>query len=456
MQALLSPPLTLGEYRGLVTAADPDALLVPPRLLRRAAEAEPRFGRPHLVPREALLKLASPTELGTDRVPELALLLPLPTEADLRRNGRERVLAEAWAALVHGAVHRVFARLRLSPEDVAERIEALGAMPFAEAREVLRHDRRLLAGDDPSAYEEFAAVWTELHAFDPERLARTFPAMDPAAAEAVLAQDFDGEALVAACRPSGARALAREEPAPLAEEEGQPDAEPEQAEEAEDKGNMVRAALLRKAAGEEADLDELAKRLLRHLGLPRSAGKAWRACFADLLPPASLGYWNPEARLLYDLQSACLDLERPVYAVDVVEALLTAFRRPVKRRLPDLPLATAMGHLRRARERVPLARLPEPSRAALDGLLQQAIRAMEERIRTTLRPKVEAALREAGLAHEGKAEDLAWDRLLDELLDLVVDRGWFGLPDLRDAIARSRIGLPDLRSPLEPLAGDPL
>ena len=41
--------------------------------------------------------------------------------------------------------------------------------------------------------------------------------------------------------------------------------------------------------------------------------------------------WSAEARLLYDLQKACVDSEREVYALDLVEWALSIGKRPIKR-----------------------------------------------------------------------------------------------------------------------------
>src|SRR5262249_22297910 len=78
-----------------------------------------------------------------------------------------------------------------------------------------------------------------------------------------------------------------------------------------------------------------------------------------LLVPAARGTWNAEARLLYDLQKTCVDNEREIFAVDLVEWFVTWFQRPIKRLLPDQPLVLTVKNLRAALAKLPKARMPD-------------------------------------------------------------------------------------------------
>ena len=474
MNVVSSSSLTVAEYQGLIRQADPEALLVPARILRRAIKHERAIRGiglrvPHrdlyLIRREALLACATPAELGTNELPETVLLLPLPDQAELMRQGREAALAEAWRRLFHGRIHREFARLQLDAAAIRERVQAVGDAAIHEARDVLRQDHRLLAEDDATVYEEFAAVWLERRAFDPARLLDTFPAADHEAVARLLARDLDADALLQATRPAGAEMLAREQKEEAGTEDDDavhalPEELMEQAAQAASKGNRVRAALLQQRAEggsrRPGHLADLVKRLMRAMRLPSAEREAWTECLGELLEPASRGYWNREARILYDLQSASIDLERPLYAADLVEWFVTLFQRPIKRRLPDLPLVLAVGRVRKALSRLPAARLPDAFRTKLEGLLRRAEHRLETRLRDALRPKILAALDQAGLVPSGVAERLSRDRVVEDLLDKVAERGFLGMGDLRDALARSRLKLPDLRSPWEAARGDPL
>src|SRR5207244_3273165 len=66
------------------------------------------------------------------------------------------------------------------------------------------------------------------------------------------------------------------------------------------------------------------------------------------------------------------------------------------------------------------------------------------------------ALDEAGLRPRNYAERTARDKIIEELLDRVVDRGFLTMSDLRDALARNRLKLADVSGPGELFFGDPL
>jgi hypothetical protein len=203
-------------------------------------------------------------------------------------------------------------------------------------------------------------------------------------------------------------------------------------------------------------MELLAARLRKALRLPERDEPDWARCLWALAEPASKGAWNNEMRLLSDLQKACLDNERPLYAADLVEWLLSGFRRPVKRPLPDLPPVLTVKHLRQAQARLPAARLADEDRRRLGNLLSSALGDAEARLRDLFRPRLHEALDAVGLNPASAAEGLARDKLVEELLDGVVQRGYLTLGDLRDALARNRLKLPDLAGPGEFISGDPL
>ena len=66
------------------------------------------------------------------------------------------------------------------------------------------------------------------------------------------------------------------------------------------------------------------------------------------------------------------------------------------------------------------------------------------------------ALDEVDLRPEHVPEGIARDKLIEELLDRVVERGFLQIGDLRDAIARNRLKLPDLAGPATFFTGDRL
>jgi hypothetical protein len=232
-----------------------------------------------------------------------------------------------------------------------------------------------------------------------------------------------------------------------------------EAEQVSRKGNQVRAALILEraaavATGAEAntlhaaarsEIESLVTRLEAALHLDASHREVWVDCLYALAPVAAAGrIWNIEGRLLYDLQKVCLDVERPLYAADLVEWVFSLFQRPIKRALPDQSLVLMVKHLRTASNRLPGARLASATRQHLGELLRGALHHAEERMRAMFKPKLAATLDKVGLEPQSVAERLSRDQLIEELLDTIGTRGTISLGDLRDAIARSRQKLADL------------
>jgi hypothetical protein len=477
-------PITEQQLRQILAAADPGALLVPPSLVRRAIKHCRKLGGPglrvphrhlYVLSRSALLEAASVEELGSRELPEVVLLLPIPGPSELKRLGRDGALTRYWRLLYHGAIHREVSRRRARGEvDLPARVAALGEA-FHEAREVLRQDHLLLGAEDEDVYEEMACVYLELRAFDPERLAYTFPELDAGLAEAVFSRDVNADELLQRCRPEGAeRSQPEAAPDPdVFNDEPEPPNEAgsfrEKAARAALSGNVVRAALLLKRAARQAPaaqraalidearshLDALTARVIRVMSLPEEEAPRWRDALHSLLEPASRGYWNREARLAYDIQRAVSSLEKPVYSADVAEWVITLLQRPVKRPLPDVPVVLAIQYLRKAIALVHLARIPGAARGELSELLHGAENHLSRAMRDALRPKVLRALEDAGFRPDGPAEEQSRARLAEELLDRVEANGRVSLPDLRDVVARNRVNLPDLAAS-DLIFGDPL
>ncbi len=484
-------PLSPEELAQRARAVDPTALLVPPRILRRVIKKHRGLGglglrvphaRSYLIDRAALLRIAGAGELGVSEVsalPDNVLLVPLPDEAALRCCPADRALRDVWRLLFHGEIDRALGGVPFAAAGLGERIERIGRTSFEEARAVLSQENDLFdPGDDSEVYREFAAVYLELRHFEPHRVAQFFPTiLDFSRVDAVLAGDVDAEALLARTRPTGA-AEAAAPPAPPeaapapppAVETAAPGALRAWADDMARRGNLARAAILRYKALRLApptqagglrgaarhEVEQLVCRLERALHLPAGDRGDWTSCLMALLEPAARGFWPVEARLLYDLQKACVDNERAIFAADLVEWLVSGFQRPIKRPLPDQPLVLTVQHLRTALGRLPAAHVGDQERQRLHELLETALHDAEQRLRQRLRPQLVAALDAAGLAPRNAAEERSRDRLAEELLDLVAQRRSLTMSDLRDALARSRIKLPDLRGPVEFVTGDPL
>ena len=102
-------------------------------------------------------------------------------------------------------------------------------------------------------------------------------------------------------------------------------------------------------------------------------------------------------------------------------------------------------HLHSAEARLTRSRLPRPARATLARLLRRAIHDAESRLRGATVPG--GAVGPGGGRTCGRrraAEDVARNKLVEELLDAVVEKGFLSLGDLRDAMSRNAIKLHDL------------
>jgi hypothetical protein len=173
-----------------------------------------------------------------------------------------------------------------------------------------------------------------------------------------------------------------------------------------------------------------------------------------LLIPAASGIWTVEARLLYDLQKACVEQERGVFKFDLIGWVRSLGRWPIRRPLPLLPEVLITKHLRSAARRLSLARLQPADRQRLTELLASASRHAEQRVRGSIRPLVLQLLDEVGLIPQNTPERVARLNVVEELLDVIVEQGVANLGHLRDAISRNDIKLPDLAGAAELIHGD--
>jgi len=500
--------LVRGALEEAIRAVEPRAVVVRPRILRRVITQERELAGlvvrlPHrkcyVVGREALLNLVEPDELDLPpgvSVPERVILLPQPSDSKLAETPADELLLQYWRLLFHGRIHVELeeraADGRLPPEAVRERIRRIGHVEFEEIRAVLTQEAFLLPPrDDANTYPEFVAVYWELKCFAPSLLPRYFPAIDDfGRIEAILAEDVDAADVFRATRLEGAqdpdaraeqikRRQAAEEPGADGSDEPVPDSAPEEsayrrlmrrAQEASGRGNVVRSAIHRARAERKAapalaakargalkrDVDRLVRRLQVALGIEAEDPHPWQETLLALARQTPRGFWTPEARLLYDLQKVCIDHERKVYRVDVARWLLSWMREPIRRPLPAQREVAISKHLRSAQQRIPAVRLTETMRQRLTALLETATHHAEISLRERFRPMVARALDEVGLRPANVPEKVAWKKLVEELLDHVVENGFLTMGDLRDGLSRNNLKLPDISLRADWLRGDPL
>jgi hypothetical protein len=483
--------MRLAELQQALRTADPAAVLVPPRVLERLIQAQYQLSNlfepvPHrkcyVVDRPTLYRHVEQDELDLepDRLlPSPVILLARPSPNTLATEESETILLAFWRRLFHAGIDRALQERvsegRLTPALVRARIDDIGPSTFAEIRMVLDQEKCLLPSgaeaDETAAYIEFAAVYLELRYFAANLLPIYFPGLtDRAKIDALLARDVDADDLFVRTRLTDA-------PQPVVRTDTSSDESHDyyrrlmvSADKAEQSGNTVRAAILRTRAARVApaaledstrdkahdDLRRLTRRLQAALELSDRETDEWLQDLPALLDKADQGSWPVEAALLDDLQKVGVDHERDIFALDLVTWLASGGRRPIKRPLPSQRLVRITKHLRSAAQRLTQARLSDEERQHLARLLQAALHHCEERLRGRFRPVLTDALVSVGLQASNPPERTAFARMIEEMLDRIVELGFLTFSDLRDTVSRNQLKMPDLSDAPEFVRGDPL
>ena len=484
---------------------DSGAFFVLPRVVRRVLQNElnittnwipPPHRKSCVVERDQLLWLVARDELGVDSdavLPQRLILIARPEEDRLDSFTREGLLRYYWRLLFHARIDFELelktASNRMTTAELRRRIDSLGQTQFDEIRSVLRAEHMLRRPDSSrEVYAEFVAVFHELREFAPHLVTLYFPSLPPE--EAVLGTigaDCDAASLLEATRPaelSAALRIAVVPPAPQAVEVLLESTQINLASRSPHKysslcrraqrlrlaGNNVRAALVRRQAYDFAPLDQmndakreliqeiqfLVLRLQAALELTDDEVRPWLAMCERLLPAARRGFWNANARLLYDLQQVCLDHEQEIYKVDLFGWAISRGKTPLKRPLPNQRVVMLSKHLRSAALRVPAVLIDEAGRHELSELLHAAAHAAEHILRKRFEPIVAQSLKDVGFVPQGVVERVAFRKMTNELLDGIVQRGFLTIGDLRDAISRNELKIPDLKGVHEFIKGNPL
>ncbi|HXT59900.1 MAG TPA: hypothetical protein VN699_14780 [Pirellulales bacterium] len=498
-------PLTISALESALSEADPSAVLAPPRILRRVIKQHRQIGgiglkvphrKTYAIAAEELLKIVDRDELDIPAqapLPANVILLARPDAENLASLTSGEALGKYWRLLFHIRVHvaleQRIAEGKLDAAIARDRIERIGRAAFEEAKLVLRQEDILLPPiDELATYVEFVAVYWELRFFANTLLPRYFPTLPPSGdVDRILSEDLDAAALLTETRLPGAPL-----PVPPTEE-----MEDDAAEEIEDEeldvlpakaserlyrrlnrraeraatlGNAVRAAILRTRAARHVrpslaarataaarvDLNRLTDRLQAALGFSDRDRRRWSRVLLALLGRSASGFWTRESRTLYDLQKVCIDFERDVYKLDLIEWIISRGRLPIKRHLPGQREVLMSKHLRVALRRSAKVRLPERDRRRLASLLAGEVERAEHKLRDRFRPLIDGALESVGLRPKNLPEKVARQKLVEELLDRVVADGFLGMSDLRDAISRNQLKLPDLSGGEEFFSGDQL
>ncbi len=454
------------------------AVLVEDRLRRRVIKKHRRLPGmglqvPHAhcyaLARADLEQLVEPGEIALDPALPARLVIVGGDRGEVQA-GDPAALRRVWRGIFHARIHATFEALladqRLTVAAVRERIHRIGQTEFDEIRYVLKQEDLLLPPvDDTSTYVEFVALYLELATFAPAALARTFPALhDPARVLATIALDLDSAALLAACRPAPAPAtpcdpITAEVDAPRAALAPDPEAALDAAR-ARDKGNRARAAILSFRAGNRlaarADLEALAGRLARALGGEPTGWADGLAPVAEYAAGETVLRFTAGARLLHDLQAACVVAEREVKVVDPAGWALSRGKQPIARPLPATREVRIAKHLHAAGKKISKCGVASAAdRERLADAVHAIIARGDDNVRAMLRPKLEAALDEVELKPRQLPERVAQKKIVDELLDHAVAVGRLSLGNLRDAISHNDLKLADL-SPRQLVHGDQL
>jgi hypothetical protein len=504
-------PLGLAALQDAVRAVDPDALIVSPRIVRRVIKQHTGVSgiglrvphrKTYVIGREALLEIVDRIDLDlppTAELPETVILIARPSGETMAELPPQELLRKVWRKLFHARVHvhleQRIAQGQLTEADIQSRIREIGESEFDEIRAVLKQEDYLLPPRTPTTvYVEFAAVYLELRYFVPSFLRSYFPSLeDFHRIDELLRRDIDGEALLTQTRPTGAGDPVILTEVPSAErlidrlDEAQPLARPprvparnrsdraarvlmRKADHVAHLGNLVRSAILRTRAArtahndlsatlrEDARLDivRLVQRLQSALNFTDNEADEWTRSLHSLLELSAGGIWTAEARVLYDLQKVCVDHERGVYTLNVFGWLFSLGRQPLKRFLPGQRDVLMSKHLRSAKHRLPAARLSHRARSRLSHLLQSAVNRAETNLRARFKPIIERALDKVKLLPVNPPEQVAREKLVDEILDRIVERGFLSMGDLRDGLSRNGLKLPDLASARQFFTGDQL
>ena len=495
------------ELRRAVRQAADDAFLVEPRVVRRIIRELHGFARlsariPHtdvLVAKAVDVRTYShPDELGLEDfrdLPALSVLVAQPEEYELEAKPLQDLMQLVWSRLFHGMIdlrlQEMFNARSSARLEIQDRIDRLGQVEFDEAHNVLKSELRLMNPESHiEAYLEFVATYLQLCRFSPDLLPIWFPSLaDESEVLPILREHFDADLLFNSTQLYGATApdlipgTTKDEASVAVERQSWTDdfaLKPSARRYARlmrsrrrwgDRGNTVAAAVTAMRAVNAATTDDertvassaaleetnvLADRLQTALTFHERDLDAWRESLWELVQNSTLGFWNSDKKLLYDLQKVCLDHERTIYQVDLVKWIMSRGKRDLRRPLTNTREVMMAKHLVSSASRLVYVRLSGPEREQLSRLLHEAKDLAEEQMRSRMRSAIHETILEVGLQPKSVPEKVALDKMVEESLDCIAERGYLTMGYLRDAISRNDLKLPDLTDPKDLVRGDHL
>lgn len=481
--------------------AEPRVLFVEPRIVRRVIIQDRRIpglglrvphSRVYTIERERLLVIADRSELGlspAQELPRRVILIARPTDdEEFEHQSNEDRLHAFWRLVFHGRVHaEVEQRIddhEYNARKIADLVRRVGAGELAEIRQVLTKDELLLPPQsDEEVFIEFLAVALELQYFAPWDLELFFPAIREWQRVEYLWELLPHADWYRETQPVGAPERLAVPETPHLPARFSPDAPIDvmranaadaerllvRASRTTDVGNQVKAAILQMRAAAigttsaseyrtaaEAELRKLTGRLQQVWKLSPEETEAWWRALCPLLPYAAIGYRSLEARILYDLQKVCVAYERGVYRFNVWGWARSFGQESIRRELPLLETVQSAKHLRSTAARASSIRISAADRRCLMSLIDQVRARSDQELRQTVRPVIERTFDEVGLVPENIPERVARRKVIEELLDRLVERGFITMGDVRDFLSQNSLKLPDVSGPLELAWGDRL
>lgn len=491
------------SLRATLASVARDAFLVDGWVMRRVIRLDRRltglgFNVPHrktyTIESGRLLAYVDRPELNlaaTVELPRVVILLAKPTEKDFSECvTSDELLRRYWRLLFHARIHRdldEFGREVPSLQGTAEeRILEIGEIEFAEIRSVLEDEDLLFPhAPDWEVYVEFLAAYLERKYFCPDDVRLFFPSIqDWPRIDALANRDVDHRRLFDTSRLGTAQSIEpfrSDEPAAdfsfssahriqLLPSSGRLRKWQGKALRAAAMGNRVRAAIFwrraafcvppqREAALHEAAHQELAglvDRLREILDFDDHALREWNLALRPVLDLAARGVWSNEARLLSDLQKAWLEHESGVFRVNFLGWIKSLGQESWRRPLPRLREVLLTKHIRAAKRRLDKTQLSTAARSRIAILLSLAVQELESMVRDRCRPLINKALDDAELLPQNVPETVARAKLVEELLDHIVEDGFLNTGKFRDALSQGDLKLPDVSGLRELYRGDKL
>ncbi|MBK1717160.1 sulfite exporter TauE/SafE family protein [Thiocystis violacea] len=148
--------------------------------------------------------------------------------------------------------------------------------------------------------------------------------------------------------------------------------------------------------------------------------------------------------LLRDLERVLMESRTTYYQLRPIAWLLSAGRTRLRQILPFQANLKALRALDMAQNRLDRLGWPAPEAERSRQPLQALSRRLTDHLEGQLKPHLQRALREAGFTPGSHREEVAFNKLLRELLDVIEHRRHLRFTDMRDIVARNLMRLPDL------------